>query len=235
MLKHLEKLYDIEYNGHTGRFYGILLADYPQFSGGSKNYDTTAVQGRLGQLVGLDNYVENLTVECTFSVIGNVLMQRIRELKRWLSGTGELRFSDYPETFFKVWKIDYKNIDRQLRHFGQLTVRFVCTPFWYLENGKQPISGSILFNEADTARPVYKILGNGTCTLTVNGKSMTATVGQNLTIDTEKMLAYREDGELQNTGVTGDYEDIYLLHGENEVSISDGFSLSVIPNWGYEF
>ena len=64
---------------------------------------------------------------------------------------------------------------------------------------------------------------------------MTATVGQNLTIDTEKMLAYREDGELQNTGVTGDYGDLYLLHGENEISISEGFSLSVIPNWGYEF
>ena len=67
--------------------------------------------------------------------------------------------------------------------------------------------------------------------LTVNGKTMKATVGQNLTIDTERMLAYRTDGTLMNTSVTGDYEDLYLQAGENEISITSGFSLKIIPNW----
>lgn len=58
------------------------------------------------------------------------------------------------------------------------------------------------------------------CTLTVNGNTMTANVGQNLTIDTDRMIAYRSDGTLNNTQVTGNYEDMYLLNGENEISFS---------------
>ena len=70
----------------------------------------------------------------------------------------------------------------------------------------------------------------GMCTLTVNGNTMTANVGQNLTIDTDRMIAYRSDGTLNNTQVTGNYEDMYLLNGENEISFSGG-ELKVIPNW----
>ena len=67
--------------------------------------------------------------------------------------------------------------------------------------------------------------------LTVNGNKMTANVGQNLTIDTDLMIAYRTDGTSQNTEVTGEYEDLWLPPGENSVSVTAGFSLTVIPNW----
>ena len=60
---------------------------------------------------------------------------------------------------------------------------------------------------------------------------MTANVGQNLTIDTDLMIAYRQDGTMQNTAVTGDYENLYLLPGDNVISITDGFDLKIIPNW----
>ena len=69
------------------------------------------------------------------------------------------------------------------------------------------------------------------CTLTENEKSMTANIGQNITINTDVMLAYREDGTLQNTSVTGDYENLYLAEGDNTISVTDGFKLTVIPNW----
>ena len=72
------------------------------------------------------------------------------------------------------------------------------------------------------------------CTLMVNGNEMTANVGQNLTIDTDLMMAYRQDGTLQNTAVTGDYEDLYLVPGDNVINITSGFDLKIIPNWGYE-
>ena len=44
------------------------------------------------------------------------------------------------------------------------------------------------------------------------------------------MIAYRSDGTLNNTQVKGNYEDMYLLNGENEISFSGG-ELKVIPNW----
>ena len=60
---------------------------------------------------------------------------------------------------------------------------------------------------------------------------MTANVEQNLAIDTELMLAYREDGTLKNAEVTGNYRDLYLQEGENEITVTSGFEMKVIPNW----
>ena len=36
---------------------------------------------------------------------------------------------------------------------------------------------------------------------------------------------------MMNTSVSGDYEELYLKPGENEISITQGFTLTVIPNW----
>ena len=66
--------------------------------------------------------------------------------------------------------------------------------------------------------------------LTVNGKTMTADVGQNITIDTDRELAYRKD-KLSNTAVSGKYDDLYLQAGENEITITEGCDLNIIPNW----
>lgn len=60
---------------------------------------------------------------------------------------------------------------------------------------------------------------------------MVANIGQNLTIDTGRKLAYREDGTLSNTSVAGDYDDLILIEGRNKIKITDGFELKVIPNW----
>ena len=89
----------------------------------------------------------------------------------------------------------------------------------------------VLYNPYALSKPIYMITGEGMCTLTVNGKSVTANVGQNLTINTDLMLAYRKDGTMMNTAVTGDYEDLWLNSGENSITITSGFSLAIIPNW----
>ena len=68
-------------------------------------------------------------------------------------------------------------------------------------------------------------IGTLICWATVN------LVGQNVTIDTELMIAYRMDGTMENTSVTGDYEDLYLKPGYNEIEITEGFEAKVIPNW----
>ena len=66
----------------------------------------------------------------------------------------------------------------------------------------------------------------------MNGKEVSANVGQNLLINADLMQAYREDGVLNNTAITGDYEDLYLQEGLNKISVSSGFTAEVIPKWG---
>lgn len=88
----------------------------------------------------------------------------------------------------------------------------------------------VCWNPYIECHPTYKIAAEGMCTLKINGKTMTANVGQNLTIDTDLMIAYREDGTLNNTKVSGNYEDMYLQPGNNKIEFYGG-NLKVIPNW----
>lgn len=224
--------YDIEYNNETGKGHGVILYDYAQFSGAEKSYQISAVGGRLGELVGVDDYKSNLVIQCTFGIISPQFMSHVTVLKRWLKGTGKLVISDHQDVFYKVWKVDYGDIERELRKFGQFTVSFTCTPYQFEKDGLIPVS-DIDYNPYDLCRPIYTITGTGAFTLTVNGNEMTGTVNGSITIDTERMVSYNADGVSQNNVVTGNYEELYIPHGDVSVSVSGG-TLSIIPQWGYD-
>lgn len=224
--------YDIEYNNETGKGHGVILYDYAQFSGAEKSYQISAVGGRLGELVGVDDYKSNLVIQCTFGIISPQFMSHVTVLKRWLKGTGTLVISDHQNVFYKVWKVDYGDIERELRKFGQFTVSFTCTPYQFEKDGLIPVS-DIDYNPYDLCRPIYTITGTGAFTLTVNGNEMTGTVNGSITIDTERMISYNSEGVSQNNVVTGDYEELYIPHGDVSVSVSGG-TLSIIPQWGYD-
>ena len=224
--------YDIEYNNETGKGHGVILYDYAKFSVAEKSYQISAVGGRLGELVGVDDYKSNLVIQCTFGIISPQFMSHVTVLKRWLKGTGTLVISDHQNVFYKVWKVDYGDIERELRKFGQFTVSFTCTPYQFEKDGLIPVS-DIDYNPYDLCRPIYTITGTGAFTLTVNGNEMTGTVNGSITIDTERMISYNSECVSQNNVVTGDYEELYIPHGDVSISISGG-TLSIIPQWGYD-
>ena len=224
--------YDIEYNNETGKGHGVILYDYAQFSGAEKSYQISAVGGRLGELVGVDDYKSNLVIQCIFGIISPQFMSHVTVLKRWLKGTGTLVISDHQNVFYKVWKVDYGDIEREIRKFGQFTVSFTCTPYQFEKDGLIPVS-DIDYNPYDLCRPIYTITGTGAFTLTVNGNEMTGTVNGSITINTERMISYNAEGVSQNNVVTGDYEELYIPHGDVSISVSGG-TLSIIPQWGYD-
>lgn len=135
--------------------------------------------------------------------------------------------------FYKVLHTTIGDAERSVKQVGEFTVNFLCEGYAYLSRGQENYDAAkVAYNPYSVCHPTYFISGNGTCTLTVNGNEMKAVVGQSLVINTDLMLAYSEDsGELQNTAVTGNYEDLYLEEGDNTIIITDGFGLSVIPNW----
>lgn len=224
--------YDIEFKGETGRNHGVYLYDYAQFSGAEKRYQTTSVAGRLGELVGQDEYKTNLSIQCIFGILSRQSMSKITELKRWLRGIGNLIISDQPDIFYKAWKVNFGDIERNMRNFGQLTVTFTCTPYQFLKTGQEEIE-TITYNPYDLCRPIYKIIGSGAFALSVNGKQMTGTVSGTLTIDTERMIAYNSDGVNQSNLVAGDYEDLYIPEGDTTITLTGG-TLTIIPQWGYD-
>ncbi len=161
-------------------------------------------------------------------------MPNVRALKKWLTGSGQLVISETSDCYYDVFMVERKEFERELISYGRFTVDFICFPYEFDFSGQQAvkIEDRKLVNPFDESMPVYKIKGQGTCILAVNGKVMIANIDQSITIDTRRMIAYKEDVHM-NTSLTGNYTDLYLKSGENQVSITSGFELEVIPCWGW--
>lgn len=217
--------------------FGVFLYDLPEIKSANEEYTQTNISGRMGSLLTPSGATPNIELKCTLSVLNQRVLPIMRDLKEWLLGQGHLSFTETPDSYYEVLWVNHGDVDREIRKYGRFTVTFICTPYEFEITGKEsfeiPLSG-ILNNPFQESMPVYKITGEGMCTLTVNGNEVTANVGQNLTIDTRRMSAYRTDGTVMNTSVTGDYDKLHLLHGSNEISVSSGFQLEVIPYWGWK-
>ena len=227
---------DIEYNGLRGSILKIFARERPAFPAARPRREEITVPGKDGKLYVYDGGYEPTEIPVQFNYIGDELLwaERWRMAQEWLSARNvQLRFADDDGYFYWISYVDLNDVERTSARIGNFEATFITRDgLQYLDEGQwEHEPGEVQWNPYEIAHPVYKITGEGKCTLTVNGKKMTANVGQNLTIDTERMLAYREDGTLQNTSVSGDYEELYLIKGTNSVSISSGFELSIIPNW----
>lgn len=160
--------------------------------------------------------------------------KEMRNIKRWLFSkrNNHLIFSDDSEVFYKVKKVVIETPERIIKRIGRFKVIFTCDPYTYFSYGLDKIHiQDKLYNMDLESKPIYKITGEGLFLFALNGMSFRVQVGQNLTIDTELKLCYREDGTLRNIDFTGKYEDLYLKEGENTFTISDGFKMEIIPNW----
>lgn len=227
-------MYSITYNDENCLAYRIVPVRRPSVPAPEVRVEETEIPGMDGALVENYGTYGLITIPIEFNFLSRPLewMGTYRAVKKWLKGSGWLKLGDDRDYLYKVYYVNITDTERTSIRIGSFTAEFVCYPYAYLESGQQEYTAAeVAYNPYEVSHPTYLIAGEGMCTLTVNGKTMTANVGQNLTIDTDRMLAYRRDGTMQNTAVTGDYTDLYLLEGENSISITSGFSLSVIPNW----
>lgn len=227
-------MYNISYKGVNCSGIGIIPVRRPSVPAPAIRVTETEIPGRDGVLVETDGCYEPITipVEFNYLVPQDRWMDAYRKAKRWLTGTGWLVLEDDQGHMYKVLYVKITDTERTSRRLGNFTAEFTCDPYSYLVSGQReyPVD-DVLYNPYMISHPVYKITGEGVCTVRVNGNAMTANVGQNITIDTERMIAYREDGTLRNTEVAGDYEELYLKEGDNTISVTDGFEVVVRPNW----
>lgn len=227
-------MYKISFKGEDVSRFGIIPARRPSVPAPEIRVTETEVPGRDGALVETDGCYEAITIPIEFNylVSPDKWMDAYRKAKRWLTGSGWLVLGDDQEYMYKVLYVKITDTERTSRRLGNFTAEFTCDPYSYLVSGQQAYSADeVLYNPYMISHPIYKISGSGACTLTVNGNTMQAQVNGDITIDTDRMISYNNQMVGQNTAVTGDYEDLYLLEGDNAISISTGFSLSVIPNW----
>ena len=156
--------------------------------------------------------------------------------KRWiLSGDDRLEISYMHNGFYKVKNAVISESERFVYDAGTFTAVFTCDPYQYLRSGQISRAIESVKNFYQPCNPVYTFTGEGVLTFTVNGNSITANVGQNLTIDTDLMQCYRtSDGgkTLVNSTVSGaTLEKLRLAAGDNTLSYSGGLTGTMLPNW----
>ena len=143
----------------------------------------------------------------------------------YLADAQTLEISRFPGFYFKVRSV--KAVSPQHQHDGErvkLSLQFVCKPFKYFTSNDwvTPTEGVLTNPGTRFCRPVYRIQGAQTVTLTVNTAQFTVTSagGDDFYIDSERLLCYLENGTNILPKTAGNLP--FLQPGTNNVSVSAG-------------
>lgn len=223
------------WNGKDCRSMGIYLTGPAPIVRPEERVKHVEIPGRAGDLTQTEgddiynSYIQTVTIH----VKGGF---RVREVYKWLKGSGYVTFSGEP------------NVRQQARIIGAITlnkhsrntdiwvgpVQFYCQPFKELMR-EDPVtvssSGDKIRNRGDvTAKPLWKVTASGSsATLTSGEKGLTIsglTSGQVIWIDSEVMEVLNVDRTDTLTNQTiGGFP--VLLPGENEITGSGWSSVEV--------
>lgn len=230
------KKYFVIYNGKMNTEAGILVRHRPDMPTPAREYEVIKIEGRDGDLYEDKGTFEDITIEVSFNFAAEPddWNERLRKVKQWIYSDGDRRLilSDDMDYFYNVKIVQISDTERKIKRIGRFTVKFTCEPYAYIKNGAQILElEKVLVNQWQQAEPIYFIYGSGEVKLTVNGKTISATVDRKLTIDTKLGLSYTAENTINNTAISGNYDDLKLQQGDNTFSVNKGFEVYIQPNW----
>ena len=227
-------MYEIAFNDVRNSIHGLVVTKRPSVPAPEETVETFTVAGREGILTGERRLQPiEIAVELAFRCRPDDWAEQMRNVKQWLQGSGTFKQSDDVNWFYKVNHVQITAVERELKRYGRITATFNCDPYMYSIAGQREYSiddESILNNRYETCHPMYIFPGSGMQTITVNGNTATISGSGAVVVDTDRMITYTQTTHgIESTRLTGDYEDLYLLSGENEISSSG--PVTIIPNW----
>lgn len=209
----------------------LIINKLPNVIKAAKDITKTEVQGRDGFLTQDNGSYKSVvkSVECTMKDL-----ERIDFICSWLTGSGEVTFSNEPTKVYKATIINQIEFERVVATFHSFIIQFECQPHKYdIDNELITLltSGSV-YNAGTTCKPIIKIYGTGAIDLTINSTIINLTnVDGYVTIDSDLIDCYK-DAELKNNYMNGDFPE--LVNGTNNISWTGSVSrIEIIPNWRY--
>lgn len=175
------------------------------------------------------------------------------------SGYQRLEDSYFPDVYRMAYYTGGVEFISVFNEYGEGTLTFNCAPEKYYKMGERPISisnGQVISNPTlFPAKPLITIHGSGSGTIYFNNNSLAIkSIGGTMTIDVREHLAVNggtaiidEDiddlivdegepvstssGTLQNSQITGLFENMRLI-GKTQIRWTGGISsMSLIPRW----
>lgn len=195
---------------------GIIVNELPPITTASKRIEEKVIPGRSGKLYIDDGVYDTFVyqIKCTLGPNANV-----REISRWLSGTGQLILSLEEDKFYEG--IIKNNIDfnRVLHVFYEFPIEFELQPFAYSikeyeHNFTRPSSIYITQSTADIL-PYINVEGSGAATITINNKSQRIkNINGFIELDSKIEEAYKGSNN-ENSNTIGEF--LKLRPGENNI------------------
>ena len=219
------------FKGQSSLDKNIIVNKLPSFERPQADIEKVTVQGRDGFLTNNLGTYQSIIKSCECSLDDG----DIDDICDWLTGTGEVIFSNEPDKKYKATIINKIPFSKIIPTFHTFIVQFECQPHKYaVSNNKITLttSGTKIYNKGTTSRPVIKIYGTGNIDLTINSNVIHLTnVIDYVTIDSELMDCYK-DTVLKNNNMNGDFP--VLKNGANTISWTGTVSkIEVTPNWRY--
>lgn len=219
------------YNNISSKDFEIIVNKLPPIIKATKDVELIEIPGRDGFITSdLGNYKGVIkTVECT---IKNT--EKIDSICRWLTGGGEVIFSNELDKKYKAVIKNQIDFSKILRRFHSFIIQFECQPHKYnVDNEIITVTTNftnIYSNCSVISLPKVKIYGTGNLTININNKNIILNnILDYIIIDSELMDCYRET-ELKNNLMYGDFPE--LAPGINSISWTGTVNkIEITPNW----
>lgn len=216
-------------NGVTSKnVNGLLIQNLPPISKPLLRTSTETVDGRDGDIVNVLGYA---AYDKTFN-IGLRGEYNVDDVIKFFDTSGRVIFSNEPDKYYNF--AIYNQIDfNKLIRFKTASVTMHVQPFKYdadatesvynYPNGTASAAISVRNKGNIYSKPILTITGAGAVTVSLGNTqilSLALGTGGTIIIDTEKMNAYDLAGNCLNRQVTGDYSNLILNAGLNDLVIS---------------
>lgn len=227
---------------------GLLISSLAPISKPQVRTQVETVDGRSGDIVtplGFSAYDKVITIGLTYDY-------DIDEIIKYFNSEGVVTFSNEPDKYYRYAIYEQIDFERLIR-FKTATVTLHVQPFKYSTIEKPQvftISSSPesvnIYNAGNIySRPTLRIVGYGLIVVSLNNSEVlriqfedpdpedenAQAEDQTIIIDCEQMNAYGLDNTLLNRLVTGNYDNIKLNIGSNEISLTGNVSSMTISNY----
>lgn len=231
------------FNGVSSQVYHIQVEHPPDYETPEKDYETTHVPGRNGDIYIDTGSYKNVTRTYQIAVgseNGN-FTQLANGISNWLhSANGYARLEDtYEPDYYRIASyVEGGTVENILEHAGRITISFDCKPQRFLKLGDEPVEfvdiGTIWNPTQFQALPTITVRGEGEGVLGVgNYKVMISDIGESITINSDIQDIYNEETNTnKNSLVTLPSGFPKLDSGDNEISFTGGIEeVEVVPKW----
>lgn len=240
-------MFDMIYNGRTCREMAVAVTTRPSIPAPQMRGEWVDV-GADGSLLVTDGTYDNIEIEVQLNFVcpRDKVGAQYRRLKAWIQGQGELSFTDDLDVYYRVKAAGVSDFSRRTKRGADVSVLFICDPYTYFREGKNPVVNSYtnrtisLFNPGAVAKPLYHIYGGADylpAGIKVNdGEWFYLYTATDIYLDTERMMVYSGDGESLNASTKGDLATLWLPHGSNNIGVQAAGAgaaakVEITPRW----